>query len=63
MEPQNQDNGIADLTDKELINMVNIANHNGHIYSPSYTALTNELFKRFPDKESIKAYKEANKNK
>lgn len=63
MEPQNQDNGITDLTDKELINMVNIANHNGYIYSPSYMALTNELFKRFPDKESIKAYKEANKNK
>jgi hypothetical protein len=62
MEPQNQDNGIADLTDKELINMVNIANHNGHIYAASYMALTNELFKRFPNKVSIKAYKEVNIN-
>lgn len=60
MEAQNQDTGIEELTDKELITMVKCSTHSGHIYSPTYTALTTELFKRFPDKESIKAYKKAN---
>ena len=60
MESQNQNTGIEELTDKELITMVKCSTHSGHIFSPTYMALTNELFKRFPDKASIAAYKKAN---
>ena len=60
MKPQNQNTGIEELTDKELIVMVKCSTHSGHIYSPTYKLAIKEFLKRFPDKESIDAYKKAN---